>query len=167
MLGFSIRHGCHATSKQVPLSATSVRCQSENWCYCHVFVLQVDKLVEHSTTQAIRQWRRLPPVISQQHIPLLQVGWTECFFLFFYICFCFPILLLIVFAVVFRQHNKSWNCRKPLRFIRDFSLRMLDDQPVCMIWKLLWKHGGENLLPLNLLDYFLAGQNFYSPRSWP
>ena len=38
------------------------------------FALQVDKLVEHSTTQAIRQWRRLPPVISQQHIPLLQVS---------------------------------------------------------------------------------------------
>ncbi|KAL9966032.1 hypothetical protein ACROYT_G024040 [Oculina patagonica] len=34
----------------------------------------VDKLVEHSTTQAIRQWRRLPPVISQQHIPLLQAA---------------------------------------------------------------------------------------------
>ena len=82
------------------------------------------------------------------------LNWMFVFF-FFYICFCFPILLLIVFAVVFRQHNKSWNCRKPLRFIRDFSLRMLDDQPVYMIWKLLWKHGGENLLPLNLLDYFL------------
>ena len=35
---------------------------------------QVEKLVEHSTAQAIRQWRRLPPVISHQHIPLLQVG---------------------------------------------------------------------------------------------
>lgn len=34
----------------------------------------VDKLVEHSTTQAIRQWRRLPPIISQQHIPLLQAA---------------------------------------------------------------------------------------------
>ncbi|KAK2564815.1 Transformation/transcription domain-associated protein [Acropora cervicornis] len=34
----------------------------------------VDRHVEHSTVQAIRQWRRLPPVISQQHIPLLQAA---------------------------------------------------------------------------------------------
>lgn len=139
--------------KQLPLSAISVRCWSEYCCHCHVFVLQVDKLVEHSTTQAIRQWRRLPPVISQQHIPLLQVGWTECF-IFFPAIFTivFPMLLLIVVAVIFRQHNKSWNSRKPLRFIRDFSLRMLDGQPVCMTWKLLWKHGGESLLPLSFLE---------------
>lgn len=38
---------------------------------------QVDRHVEHSTVQAIRQWRRLPPVISQQHIPLLQVRLTS------------------------------------------------------------------------------------------
>lgn len=75
--------------KQLPLSAISVRCWSEYCCHCHVFVLQVDKLVEHSTTQAIRQWRRLPPVISQQHIPLLQVGWTECFIFSCYIYHCF------------------------------------------------------------------------------
>ena len=41
------------------------------------FPQQVDRHVEHSTVQAIRQWRRLPPVISQQHIPLLQVRLTS------------------------------------------------------------------------------------------
>lgn len=30
---------------------------------------------------------------------------------------------------------------------------MLDDQPVYMTWKLLWKHGGENLLPVIALKY--------------
>ncbi|XP_048580263.1 transformation/transcription domain-associated protein isoform X2 [Nematostella vectensis] len=34
----------------------------------------VEKLVERSTDQAIRQWRRLPTVISQQHLPLLQAA---------------------------------------------------------------------------------------------
>ena len=132
-----------------------------------LFAPQVDKLVEHSTTQAIRQWRRLPPVISQQHIPLLQVGVlvfpvlmvssvlsasiSKCYF-----NNVFPILLLVVihlfvyfvdcFNVIFRRHNKSWNSRKRLRFIRDFILRMLDDPPVCTTWKLLWKHGGKKLL---------------------
>ena len=44
---------------------------------CFFFPQQVDRHVEHSTVQAIRQWRRLPPVISQQHIPLLQVRLTS------------------------------------------------------------------------------------------
>lgn len=95
--------------KQLPLSAISVRCWSEYCCHCHVFVLQVDKLVEHSTTQAIRQWRRLPPVISQQHIPLLQVGWTECFIFFllylplFFQCCC--LLLLLLFSGSTTNHG--------------------------------------------------------------
>ena len=150
MPGFLTRHGCHAISMQIPLSAISVRCWSL-CCYCHGFVLQVDKLVEHSTTQAIRQWRRLPPVISQQHIPLLQVGWTECFVFPALYTAVFPALLLIVVAVMFRQRSKSWNSRKQLRFIRDFSLRMSGDRPACMTWKLLWKRGGEDFLPVSFL----------------
>lgn len=95
------RHGCHAISMQVPLSAISVRCWSR-CCYCYGFVLQVDKLVEHSTTQAIRQWRRLPPVISQQHIPLLQVGWTKYFVSSCSISCCFPDVVAYCFRCYFQ-----------------------------------------------------------------
>ena len=34
----------------------------------------VEKLIEAASIQAIKQWRRLPSIVSQAHVPLLQVG---------------------------------------------------------------------------------------------
>ena len=121
--------------------------QLQRKCLCLLLACAVNKKTDVTGTFLCYRWT------NSQNIPLLKQSvsgddfrllfhnntflcyrWVELnVFYFFYICFCFPILLLIVFAVVFRQLNKSWNCRKPLRFIRDFSLRMLDDQPVYMI----------------------------------
>jgi len=34
----------------------------------------VEKLIEAASIQSIKQWRRLPRIVSHAHIPLLQVG---------------------------------------------------------------------------------------------
>ncbi|XP_028408078.1 transformation/transcription domain-associated protein-like isoform X2 [Dendronephthya gigantea] len=40
----------------------------------HLKMREVEKYVETSSTQAIRLWKRLPNIISHQHIPLLQAS---------------------------------------------------------------------------------------------
>lgn len=55
-------------------------------------------------------------------------------------------VLLITVAVNSRRRNKLWSFKKLLRFTRVYNRRMLDDRLVYMIWRLLWKHGGEKLL---------------------
>ncbi|CAB3995848.1 Transformation transcription domain-associated, partial [Paramuricea clavata] len=40
----------------------------------HLKMREVEKFVETSSTQAIRLWKRLPNIISHQHIPLLQAS---------------------------------------------------------------------------------------------
>lgn len=60
-------------------------------------------------------------------------------------------VLLITVAVNSRRRNKLWSFKKLLRFTRVYNRRMLDDRLVYMIWRLLWKHGGEKLhLPIYL-----------------
>ena len=60
-------------------------------------------------------------------------------------------VLLITVAVHSRRRNKLWSFKKLLRFTRVYNRRMLDDRLVYMIWRLLWKHGGEKLhLPIYL-----------------
>ena len=38
----------------------------------------VEKLIEAASIQSIKQWRRLPPVVSHAHTPLLQVSGLWC-----------------------------------------------------------------------------------------
>lgn len=49
----------------------------------------IERLVEMASSLAIREWRRLPHIVSHVHTPLLQVSNTKCikrffFFLFWY-----------------------------------------------------------------------------------
>ena len=37
-------------------------------------VLQIERLVESSSSQAIKEWRRLPDYVTQAHTPLLQAA---------------------------------------------------------------------------------------------
>lgn len=38
----------------------------------------IERLVEMASSLAIREWRRLPHIVSHVHTPLLQVGNTKC-----------------------------------------------------------------------------------------
>lgn len=38
----------------------------------------IERLVETASSLAIREWRRLPHIVSHVHTPLLQVGNTKC-----------------------------------------------------------------------------------------
>ena len=37
-------------------------------------LLKVEKLVEAASIQSVKQWRRLPHIVSHSHIPLLQLS---------------------------------------------------------------------------------------------
>ncbi|XP_046847243.1 transformation/transcription domain-associated protein-like isoform X2 [Xenia sp. Carnegie-2017] len=49
-------------------------CNSEDQQHPKVLQRDVEKFVENSCAQAIRLWKRLPSIISQQHVPLLQAS---------------------------------------------------------------------------------------------
>ena len=40
-------------------------------------MFQIERLVEVSSNLAIKEWRRLPSIVSHIHIPLLQVRWSS------------------------------------------------------------------------------------------
>ena len=42
-------------------------------CMCVCVCVQVERLVEMSSTCAVKEWRRLPMIVSQVHVSLLQV----------------------------------------------------------------------------------------------
>lgn len=39
-----------------------------------MFVIQIERLVELSSNLAIKEWRRLPHIVTHIHVPLLQVS---------------------------------------------------------------------------------------------
>ena len=58
--------------------------------------LQIERLVEMSSSLAIREWRRLPSIVSHIHIPLLQVNIYTLQILLSALCNCDNICTEIV-----------------------------------------------------------------------
>ena len=59
------------------LTQSTIHCESLTlpvivYC-CSVVELQIERVVELSSNLAIKEWRRLPSIVSHIHVPLLQV----------------------------------------------------------------------------------------------